>query len=136
GGDGLPATGRAMPNAALECNSPRMVLNRPDRHLSAIMLKDSFKTTHERSPTLLYLTSRRGKPCRLAYSGTPLRRWIGQIVGNRKFPPAQYFVGILPIIRLPSEQRIAHGNAPRAISRQASDRPGGRRTGRNHLPAD
>ena len=37
GGDTSPATGRAMPNAALECNSPRMVQNRPDGRLSVIM---------------------------------------------------------------------------------------------------
>jgi hypothetical protein len=56
GGDEPPATGRAMPNAALECNSPRMARNRPDDGLSATMPKDSPKTASERPPTLLYWT--------------------------------------------------------------------------------
>ena len=56
GSDYSPATGRAMPNAALECNSPRVAQKRPDDRLWVIMAKVLPETVPERPPTLLYLT--------------------------------------------------------------------------------
>ncbi len=120
GGDWLPATGRAMPNAALECNSPRIVRNRPDGRLSAIMLKDSFETARERPPTLLYLTLRREILPTGVFRSSP-RRWIGQIVGKGRFPTAG----------------ISSASCRSFISR-ASNGLAGRLPlpARNHLPAD
>ncbi len=59
GGDDPPATGRAMPNAALECNSPHMARNRPEDRLTAIMRKNSSETARDRPPGQHYWSSQR-----------------------------------------------------------------------------
>ena len=115
GGDWLPATGRAMPNAALECNSQRIVRNRPGSRLSAIMLKDSFETARERPPTLLYLTFRR-ETWSTGVSGSLLRGWLGQTVGKGRFSPARHFADILPTFT----SRASNGSRMAALLTGAS----------------
>jgi hypothetical protein len=51
GGDHAPATGRAMPNAHRECNSLRVVFERPNRPISERLRANQPETACERSPT-------------------------------------------------------------------------------------
>src|ERR1700679_1193966 len=47
GGDQSPTTGRAMPNAAPECNSPCEGRNRPDIPILQAMCRNEPETTHK-----------------------------------------------------------------------------------------
>src|ERR1700722_11415906 len=114
-----------MPNAALECNSPRLARNRPDRQLSAIMPKDSPETALERPPASLYWNFKQ-KTLPTGGFGSTATKMIWQRRRQRRISR-----NLVDLTLLESPNAVS---MPDAKLRQGPDWPEGCRTGPEPSP--